>query len=139
MVDLLKPLAPLRTLAQQTRRTKGSQSVVLSPEEEESITKRLARLGLSGLQWVGGVLDKPGAAVRGTISAAAGGPAGGGLMNLLPVAWGGTPLEERVTGRDLLTTLGIAPPRPTSWMTSRGWRPGSSASLLAKSGGPRPE
>lgn len=83
----------------------------LTPEEESSLLGNV----MSGVQWLGETLDKPGAAVRGLIGGALGaeGPQAGlgALVNLVPFSdtlhW--TNPEERIGGRELLERAGIAP------------------------------
>jgi hypothetical protein len=78
----------------------------LTPEEESSLLGNV----LGGVQWLGETLDKPGAALRGTLSGMMGGEWGGGLLNLVPFsdAMGLTDPQKRVYGRDLLETAGLA-------------------------------
>lgn len=80
----------------------------LTPEEEESLTRKLARQGMGALGWVGETLDKPGSAVRGMLSGVTGGDFGGGLLNLIPFSdtLGITDPEKRVGGRKLLEQWG---------------------------------
>jgi hypothetical protein len=80
----------------------------LTPEEESTLLGNV----LGGVQWIGETLDKPGAAVRGTLSGLMGGKWGGGLLNLIPFsdAMGITNPQERVYGRDLLEQAGVAGP-----------------------------
>lgn len=63
-----------------------------------------AHQGLSGLQWLGETLDKPGRAVRGLL---AGRPEA--LANLIPFSdtMGITDPQDATSGRDLLETYGI--------------------------------
>lgn len=92
-----------------------------SQEEEQSLIRQLAGMGMSGLQYVGESLDKPGQAVRGLL---AGKPSE--LLNLIPFsdaigltssegALGGTAFqftddENAVSGRDLLEKYaGLSP------------------------------
>lgn len=82
----------------------------LSPEDERSILGTAGNSLLSGLQYVGSTLDKPGAAVRGLL---AGEP--GQLANLIPFsdALGITDPQTRVSGRDVLEKWGaLAPNTP---------------------------
>lgn len=90
--------------------------VELSPEEEQGL------LGgaISGLQRVAEILDAPGAAARGIASGLTGGDWGGGLWNIVPFA--DAPIEDRITGRDLLTQWGITPenkPGLSAWADPR--------------------
>lgn len=75
-----------------------------TPEESDSIIGSALRTGISGLQWVGETLDKPGRAVRGLL---AGQPYE--LLNLVPFSdsLGITDPNESVTGRDLLEKAGV--------------------------------
>jgi hypothetical protein len=65
------------------------------PQEEESILSKLGSTALSGLGYVGGVLDKPGRAVRGLLGMASG-------MH--------TPWTEALAGVPFSDTLGITDP-----------------------------
>lgn len=81
----------------------GAAETPIPPEEERS----LLRGALSGLQWFGETLDKPGAALRGTL---AGKPKA--LLNLIPFSdtLGITDPAERTTGRELLEKVGAFGP-----------------------------
>lgn len=72
----------------------------LTPDEEDSLMARAGRGAMSGLQWFGETLDKPGRAVRGLL---AGRP--GELANLIPFSdsLGITDPEQSVSGRELIT------------------------------------
>lgn len=78
----------------------------LTPEEESSLLGKV----LGGVQYIGETIDKPWAAGRGVISGLMGGKWGGGLLNLIPFSdtLGITNPQERVYGRDLLETAGLA-------------------------------
>lgn len=75
-----------------------------TPEERESIISKVGRKSLSGLQWVGESLDKPGRAVRGLL---AGKP--GELLDIIPFSdtLGLTTPENDVSGRDVLEKYGV--------------------------------
>ena len=85
----------------------GLDEEALTPEEQSSLLQKT----LSGVQYAGLTLDKPGAAVRGLLSGLTGGPWGGGLLNLIPFsdAMGMTKPTERVFGRPLLERWGLVP------------------------------
>lgn len=84
----------------------------LAEQQAASALSDLTSKTLGGLQYLGETLDKPGRAVRGTISALAGGPAGGGLLNLIPFSdtIGLTDPRQGVSGRDLLERAGALDP-----------------------------
>lgn len=75
-----------------------------TPEEQETLLGKVGRKTLSGLQWVGESLDKPGRAIRGLL---AGRP--GELLDAIPFSdtLGLTTPEDDVSGRDLLETYGV--------------------------------
>ena len=75
-----------------------------SPEEEASILGTIGQNTLSGLQYVGETLDKPGRAIRGLL---AGQP--GELANLIPFSdtIGLTDPQQSVSGRGLLEQYGM--------------------------------
>ncbi len=77
----------------------------LSEEEQTSLLNKL----MSGLEYTAYALDKPGAAVRGTLSGLTGGPWGGGLLNLVPFSgtMGLTDPKKRVWGQDILHRWGL--------------------------------
>jgi hypothetical protein len=79
----------------------------LSPEEEASILGTIGQSTLSGLQYVGETLDKPGRAIRGLL---AGQP--GELANLIPFSdsIGLTDPQQSVSGRGLLEQYGMLGP-----------------------------
>ncbi len=93
----MDPLASLMARAGVPGLLTEERAPYLTPEEEQSVVSSLGGVGLSGLQLLGGILDTPGAAVRGALSAAGGGEFG----NLFS-------LEDRVYGRDLLRQWGMA-------------------------------
>lgn len=76
----------------------------LTEGEQDSLLKQARRTAMSGLQYVGETLDKPGSAVRGLL---AGKPEQ--LVNLVPFSdtVGLTDPETRVSGRDLGEKLGL--------------------------------
>jgi hypothetical protein len=78
-----------------------------SPEEEASILGTIGQNTLSGLQYVGETLDKPGRAIRGLL---AGQP--GELANLIPFSdtIGLTDPQQSVSGRGLLEQYGMLSP-----------------------------
>jgi hypothetical protein len=78
-----------------------------SPEEEASILGTIGQNTLSGLQYVGETLDKPGRAIRGLL---AGQP--GELANLIPFSdtIGLTDPQQSVSGRGLLEQYGMLGP-----------------------------
>jgi hypothetical protein len=95
------------------RRRRAAPLPTLTEEEE----KGLLGHALGGLAYVAGAIDKPFAATRGSVNWALGGEAGGGLKHLIPFSGSllrNTPLgvdpEEKIWGRDVLTTAGISPP-----------------------------
>lgn len=104
-------LDPL-TLSAARAAARRAQQPQVTPEQERGILGTV----LGGVEYLGGVLDKPGAAVRGVASGltdlAQGDSTpdwGGGLLNLVP--WsdtiGLTNRSERISGRDVLENVGI--------------------------------
>ena len=79
----------------------------LTPEEESTLFSKT----MGAVRYFGETLDKPGAAVRGTLSGLTGGDWGGGLANLIPFSdyAGRTDPSKRVDGRDLLEQWGMVP------------------------------
>lgn len=71
----------------------------LMPEEEDAFLSRIGSMGISGLSWLAGILNKPGRAVRGVLG---GEPSE--LLNLVPFsdAMGLTDPTREVTGADLI-------------------------------------
>ena len=84
----------------------------LAEKQAEGALAALTNKTLGGLQYLGETLDKPGRAVRGTLSGLMGGPWGGGLLNLLPMSdtAGITSPQEGVSGRGLLEQAGLLSP-----------------------------
>lgn len=89
----------------------------LTEEDEQNLLGGV----ISGLDYVGGILDKPGAAARGVISGitdlAQGDSTpdwGGGLLNLIPFSdsLGITDRSDRISGRDLLEQWGAPQNKP---------------------------
>lgn len=76
----------------------------LPPEEEKSVLSKALGTSISGLQYIGETLDKPGRAVRGLLN---GKP--GELANLIPFSdtMGITDPEKSTSGRDLLESYGM--------------------------------
>lgn len=118
-LDLIpKPTSAFRvpTMEERLRRMYGgtqqpsSSTPQLSDEETSGILDNV----LSGVTWVGEMLDKPGRAVRGTISGLTGGDWGGGLSNLIPFSdtLGITDSKDAVYGRDLLERAGAPKNKP---------------------------
>lgn len=111
------PPDPFRTVFGPVRiaRRRREREPELTPEEQRSLLRSLGPAVISGLSYLGGAIDKPGAAVRGVLSGLSGGAWGGGLLNLIPFsgATGITDPQKRVYGRDLLERWGmLAPNRP---------------------------
>ena len=79
------------------------------PTQEEESTFLPSIMG--GAAYLGGVLNKPGAAVRGSLNWLTGGDAGGGLLNLIPFSdtAGITDPAKQISGSDLLENWGILP------------------------------
>lgn len=75
-----------------------------TPEERESLLGSVGRKALSGLQWVGESLDKPGRAVRGVL-----GGEFNEIFDIIPFSdtLGLTTPEDDVSGRDLLEKAGV--------------------------------
>lgn len=105
--DWTRPFAASSRAARPSLR--DLQDLLEEEEEQRSLLRTLGSPVISGLSYVGGVLDKPGAALRGTLSGLSGGRWGGSLLNLLPFsgAMGLTPPEKRVYGRELLENWGM--------------------------------
>ena len=96
------------------------------PEITHEIQRDLLGKVIGGLDYVGGVMDKPGAASRGmisglidTIKGEENPEWGGGLLNLIPYSDTklkdtavGTSREDRVSGRDILDKLGYPENKP---------------------------
>lgn len=80
------------------------QQPFLPQEQEDDLLASLGGRAMSGLQYIGQTLDKPGRAVRGLLS---GDPSS--LLNLLPFSdtLGITDPAKGVTGRDLLDQFGL--------------------------------
>jgi hypothetical protein len=119
-----------------------------APEEKESLMRSVGRKTLSGLNWVGESLDKPGRAVRGVL-----GGEFNEIFDIIPFSdtLGLTTPTDDVSGRDLLEKYGVlgenAPgldlgdvagfavevaTDPFSWMSFGGSK---AASQVLKSGG----
>ena len=83
-----------------------SQTPELSPQQEESTLSKIVGTGLTGLQWVGNLLDKTfgGRAIRGAL-----GGKSKELLSVLPLSdtLGLTDIRDRVSGEDLLHSAGI--------------------------------
>lgn len=101
----------IRPLGLARRRRQDDPLAGLTPEQQDSLINNALGAAGSFAGWLGETLDKPGRAVRGTISGLTGGDWGGGLLNLLPLSdtFGVTDPNEGVSGRDLLTHFGITP------------------------------
>lgn len=106
------PMPFLTAGTRAARRKKQQEQSGLTPEDELALRESIGSQAMGGLAWLGETLDKPGRAIRGTLSGLSGGDWGGGLLNLLPFSdtLGFTPPEEQVGGRDLLETLGVLDP-----------------------------
>lgn len=77
-----------------------------SPEEQDSLLRRIGSTALSGIGAVGNLLDIPGSMVRDTIS-------GHNPFDQLLSPFSG---DNRQTGRDVLATWGVTTPNdPTRW------------------------
>lgn len=76
----------------------------LAPEEEASLLDQIGSTALSGLSWLGGMLNKPGRAVRGGIGALMGKDSAREMLNLIPFsdALGITDPTQEVRGTDLM-------------------------------------
>lgn len=76
----------------------------LDREQERSIGRSLADVGMGGLEWLGGILDKPGRMVRGVLS---GRPRE--LLNQIPFSdtLGLTDPKDNIDGRGLLEQYGL--------------------------------
>lgn len=75
-----------------------------TPEEKESLIGQVGRKALSGLQWVGESLDKPGRALRGVL-----GGEFNEIFDIIPFSdtLGLTTPDDDVSGRDLLEKAGV--------------------------------
>ncbi len=91
------PYGDVRRRARLTGDRRPTISDLLPEEEKAGMLRTLAHTGMSGVSALGWLLDTPGAVIRGTLE---GGPLKG-LSALLPGA-------ERVSGRDLLRSYGLA-------------------------------
>lgn len=129
--DPTQPEDPLASMWSELRKY-GIENPV-EKEQEASLIRDLANKAMSGLQYVGETLDKPGQAVRGAL---AGKP--WELLNLIPFSdtlgitsseglfgqygLNKTDDEDAVSGRDLLEKLEHSAPtkKVWTWATSRG-------------------
>ena len=109
MPGLYDPMAYLRGYGQQQK--PGIKP--LDPEEEQSQLSKWLGKGLGALGYLGGMLDKPGRAVRGVLG---GRPEE--LAAVLPFsdALGLTDESNRVSGRDLLHDAGMLDKSDDSWL-----------------------
>ncbi len=94
------------------KRQSSSAMPQLAPSEPEEILKDLASRTMSGLQYVGETLDKPGRAIRGLL---AGRPEE--LANLIPFSdsMGLTDPTKATYGRDLIDMYGGGPKNVEGW------------------------
>jgi len=86
-----------------SRRRNGSRSV-LTPDEEDSLLRRAATAGMSGLGMVGNLIDLPGSVVRDLATWLPGGP---DPVNPLDQLLSPLSHENRTSGRDLLEGYGL--------------------------------
>lgn len=85
----------------------------LSPDDEESLVRRAARAGMSGLGMVGNLLDLPGSMVRDALA----------FQNPLDQLLSPLSDQNRTSGRQLLENLGMRPNRETGmggWLSDPG-------------------
>ncbi len=103
---LLEELPAFKAMAAARRRLRNplahlqqSEEIDITPEQEDSLLKRIYHYGSSGVETAANVLDTPGAAVRDVIGSALGRPRNPlrGVFNP----------HERTTGWDLLEHLGF--------------------------------
>lgn len=94
----------LNNVAVANQQPRPPQPPPLTDEETSSILDKIGAAGLGGLSFVGGMLNKPGRAVRGLL-----GGAPREALNLIPFsdALGITKPEEEVRGTDLLRKAGL--------------------------------
>ncbi len=86
---------------------------LLSPDEEQFLSRQALGVGLSGLSYIGGTLDKPGQAVRGVLA----GKGMSALKNLIPFSdsLGITTDVDHTTGRDLTDQIGLTRKGDKGW------------------------
>ena len=99
-----QPFQPFGNPLVPTVRAAAPDEPAFDPTEEEGFWERIGGGFMSGLQWVGETLDKPGRAIRGLL---AGRPSE--LANLIPFSdtAGLTDPQQATSGRDLLEQAGI--------------------------------
>ncbi len=90
---------PFAAFAPQPAQQRAPQLPPMTPEEESSLLEKIGSVGLGGLSFLGGILNKPGRVVRGLLG---GQPRE--ALNLIPFsdALGITDPTQEVRGQDLL-------------------------------------
>ena len=106
----------------------------MPPAQVDSLLSQIGRSTIGGLQYVGETLDKPGRAVRGTLSGLTGGEWGGSLLNLIPFSdtLGITDPQEGIGGRDLLEQWNVLPENQPGFFNSVGDSLGDVAGFAAE-------
>jgi hypothetical protein len=110
--DRAQPPNPSRFANPFMPKRRDDQFPLLPMPEQQSLLNKIGQSAVSGLGYLGGVLNKPGRALRGL---AGGKPEE--LLALLPFsdAAGITNEDNQVSGKDLLAKMGLVDPHDESW------------------------